>query len=517
MAIEIMPGSASVAARDVQVFCSSTDAEFRITPELGKLTKLDNRSYVYRAPFVLRSRTVVLTAEAEGERSAAVLTISATPFWMAILSAFWAVLAVSLVAALFVIWPPPVEAPRVEVHPPLITVPAGGSAQFSAKVWNVDNSDVTWNAPGAVITPTGLLTVPAAPTATTLLVTASRKSDASQAGTALVQLVPAGKPGLALSPSMREIGPAESAQLSPAPGGAGISSWTCAGPNGESCGSGGATDPIRFTPPAAAESARRYVVTAVGAGGERASALVYQADKTSAGSTALLRRLHQDKVLIALALLMGAFGATLGASRSFVNFVGNRQFIPSWGLYYLSRPPLGSGLALLVFLGYRIGQIPAPDGYSSADPAAVAFVAGLVGLSVDPVLGKLHELIAVLLPSRESRSEPLTTGNTRQTVATGNAGQTANPGSSGQTVTTGNAGLTVTAATGTRAGGRLVILGTGFTASTKVLIGGKSRTATFVNSTQLAVDLDASDQAGPISVTVSEGQNTVTFDKGDIR
>jgi hypothetical protein len=186
---------------------------------------------------------------------------------------------------------------------------------------------------------------------------------------------------------------------------------------------------------------------------------------------------------------MGALGAFLGSSRSFVNYIGNRQFAASWGLFYLLRPLLGAGLALVVFFGTRIGAVGSLGTVASADPFAAAFVAGLVGLFVDSVLGKLQELVVALIPTREPRADPM-----RSPVSPGTPPRPA-----------------VTSATGTVAGGKMTIKGANFTDKSKAFLAGSPRTTTFVSATELTVTLDATkDTAGTVKVKVANSDTEVS-------
>lgn len=163
-----------------------------------------------------------------------------------------------------------------------------------------------------------------------------------------------------------------------------------------------------YKAPDVVKEVTRVVFTATG-GAQRQASAVVELVPPNGIPDALTSQFGRDQSLIDLVLVMGALGAFIGASRSFVNYVGNRQFAPSWSLFYLFRPSLGAGLALLVFFGYRIGAVTALGNVSPADPFAAAFVAGLVGLFVDIVLGKLQEVVAVLIPSREQRKDSMQT------------------------------------------------------------------------------------------------------------
>jgi hypothetical protein len=191
--------------------------------------------------------------------------------------------------------------------------------------------------------------------------------------------------------------------------------------------------------------------------------------------------------MLLLVIFMGAFGALLGASRSFVAFVGNRTFAPSWSFFYLFRPMFGAGLALIVFLGYRIGAINGPKGGSPADPFAAAFVAGIVGLFADTVLQKLKEVIDQLFGPQDARKDKL--AGTSPAVALAITNMTLDQGT-------------------------LTIIGTGFTSDSTVSLNGTATPATFVDPTKLTVALPAGLAVGTsVAVLVTNpdgGKSTMT-------
>ncbi len=146
------------------------------------------------------------------------------------------------------------------------------------------------------------------------------------------------------------------------------------------------------------KTAAQAVITAIDSSGQRKAAAVILLASTD---------VTDDRSMLWLVFLMGAFGAMLAAVRSFVNFVGSRTFVPSWGFYYLFRPMFGAGLALIVFFAYRIGAVSGPKGGSSADPFTAAFVSGIVGLFADTVLQKLKELVEQLFRPQDTRADKL--------------------------------------------------------------------------------------------------------------
>jgi Putative Ig domain len=75
--------------------------------------------------------------------------------------------------------------------PTTVSVPSGGSTQFSALVSNSSNSAVTWSAPQGSISSNGLYTAPVVTTPTTVTITAASVADPSVSATALVTVTAA--------------------------------------------------------------------------------------------------------------------------------------------------------------------------------------------------------------------------------------------------------------------------------------------------------------------------------------
>jgi hypothetical protein len=112
--------------------------------------------------------------------------------------------------------------------------------------------------------------------------------------------------------------------------------------------------------------------------------------------------------LLWLAVVAGAIGSSLGAVRSFVNYVGSRHFAPSWSLYYILHPTFGAGLALLVHMGHRTGMAGASG--NANDPAVVGFYSGLVGLFSDVALQKLRDAVGTIFGMQDQRTDKMPSG-----------------------------------------------------------------------------------------------------------
>ncbi|MGA2119013.1 MAG: hypothetical protein ABSH56_30220 [Bryobacteraceae bacterium] len=387
----IQPQSVTLLAGASQQFTEPAATHWDLSPTFGQI----DANGLYRAPRnVWISRTIDVAASAGGGViGRATVTISSARTWMTVLGLFWTALSIVLLVSLFLIWPSPAPTPSVAVYPPVATLQANDTLQFLGSATGAGPAALIWTADQGQITPAGVFTAPTAAVSKPIQVNAARESDRAETATAQVYIharklvmdksvVDATGMPSGATLQFRGLGPA-----GPETG----LQWYLSGP--------GSLSPTGVYT-VRDKSAEEAVVTAVDpVGGRQAAAVI----KLISGT--------RDDHLLLLVLVMGAFGALLGAMRSFVNFVGSRTFVPSWGFYYLSRPVFGGGLALIVFFAYRIGAITGPQGAAPADPFAAAFIAGVVGLFADTFLQKLQELITQLFRPSDTRADKMGGGS----------------------------------------------------------------------------------------------------------
>jgi len=379
----MQPQSVTLLPRCRQQFTELSAASWALSPGFGDIST----GGLYTAPaVVLLSRAVTVSAldSAGHEIDNATVIVSSAKTWMILLGIFWTLLSLSLLGGLLANWPSPTRPASVTVYPPVVTLTSGEPLQFLSAAAGAGDTAVVWSAPNAEITPSGVFSAPPSPATGPFTVTATRNSDHAQMASAQVIV---GKEQLIMNRSVVDASAMKAGEKIPfqafgATGPVDGLNWYLSGP-GEIASNGAYT--------VQGKSAAQAVVTAIDAAtGRKAAAVVLLLPPDDPG----------DGRMLFLVLLMGAFGAMLGAARSFAAFVGSRGFAPSWSLFYLFRPMFGAGLALIVFFGYRIGAVSGPKG-SPADPFAAAFVAGMVGLFADTVLQKLKELIDTMFPSTQ--------------------------------------------------------------------------------------------------------------------
>ncbi len=165
--------------------------------------------------------------------------------------------------------------------------------------------------------------------------------------------------------------------------------------------------------------------------------------------------------LILLVLLAGAIGSYVHATSSFVDYLGNRTFISSWGWWYLLRPFIGMMLALLFYFVFRGGFVTAGTNQggdaaaSFINPFGVAALAGLVGMFSKAAADKLNEVFLTMFKPEQGdakRSDKLAAAMPAITAIDPNTG----PATGGTPVT---------------------IKGTGFTEGAQVTFGGAAATS----------------------------------------
>jgi hypothetical protein len=111
------------------------------------------------------------------------------------------------------------------------------------------------------------------------------------------------------------------------------------------------------------------------------------------------RLLSGSAALLGLVMVMGALGSMLHFASSFAQYVGNRTFQPSWFWYYVSRPFVGAGLAVIFFFLFGVGP------QNAGGLMKVATVSALVGLFSDRAVRKLSDILDTVLAAKDDRKD----------------------------------------------------------------------------------------------------------------
>jgi hypothetical protein len=218
--------------------------------------------------------------------------------------------------------------------------------------------------------------------------------------------------------------------------------------------------------------------------------------------------------LIALVIVTGGLGSFLHAATSFADYVGNRRLASSWLWWYILRILIGVALALVFYFAVRGGFFAAQSSDQAVNPFGIAALSGLVGLFAKQATDKLREVFDTLFrtaPGRGDDQRNDSIDNPRPHVA-------------GVEPPVIPAGTKMVA---------LRVRGEGFVPESQVRIVRVDtellleRTATYVNSTELAVQLLQEDLAeaailqvtvfnpepgggisGPVRIHISEAETT---------
>lgn len=110
----------------------------------------------------------------------------------------------------------------------------------------------------------------------------------------------------------------------------------------------------------------------------------------------------EESVLL-MVILLGALGGFLHLASSMANYVGNRQLLRSWVVYYFLIPFQGAALAPIVYLLLRVGVLnPANSQAGSASPTAslnligIYAFAALTGLFSKQAIEMMAEVFATI-------------------------------------------------------------------------------------------------------------------------
>ena len=119
------------------------------------------------------------------------------------------------------------------------------------------------------------------------------------------------------------------------------------------------------------------------------------------------RLLSGSAALLGLVMVMGALGSMLHFASSFAEYVGNRTFQPSWFWYYVSRPFVGAGLAIIFFFLFGAGWV---NSQNAGGLMRVATVSALVGLFSDRAVRKLSDILDTVLAAKDDRKDKVNAG-----------------------------------------------------------------------------------------------------------
>lgn len=116
-----------------------------------------------------------------------------------------------------------------------------------------------------------------------------------------------------------------------------------------------------------------------------------------------------EQRMLILVLLAGLCGGLIHAATSFSNFVGEQKLEKSWIWWYILRPIIGMGVALVFYVVFRAGLM-SNTGLETLNVYGIMTLAALAGLFSDRATLKLKEIFETLFQPKDGRSGQLAKG-----------------------------------------------------------------------------------------------------------
>ena len=131
--------------------------------------------------------------------------------------------------------------------------------------------------------------------------------------------------------------------------------------------------------------------------------------------------LDAELTMILVVLFAGVMGAFIQSLGSIAYHRANESLTEEWAAWYVTRPFIGAGLALAIYLVLRAGFIGMGTDASSINIFGTAALAAVSGMFTDKATTKLKEVANTLLRSEE-RQKPTeeTTEETEEGKKAGN-------------------------------------------------------------------------------------------------
>lgn len=387
MAVELHPSKVSLTGRESACFVAREDGE-PVQVDAWELSGCGRlRDGVYRSPWLpLVTRRYVVTAVTARGRASAEIEVSGEPVWIACVALYFLAVMLACAAGIRYFWPETQSAIPVVSGPALVTLRQGASQQFSS------SREVAW--PGL---PEGRYRANAGAGSTLLF-----PAGAEVAGDAASVMVSESEDvSLQITPGFAVLKPGEKVSFHATPDVAPQSvaserpgdtlTWELTG--------GGLLVDGEYSAPQ--EVRKPSVVTVTARMAHPGYATTARVLLLPAHNPALLSP-SPGWLLILMAAFCGALGATLHGIRSFVAYVGSRQFVSSWAMWYFALPFVGGMLGPLMFLVFRGNLVSDTQNIDTADWLTVAALASLSGLFADKALDKLKQIVEVVFSVPES-------------------------------------------------------------------------------------------------------------------
>ncbi len=115
--------------------------------------------------------------------------------------------------------------------------------------------------------------------------------------------------------------------------------------------------------------------------------------------------LNAELTMILVVIFSGVTGAFVQSLGSIAFHQANKDLTAEWTAWYVTRPFIGAGLALAIYLVLRAGFIGVGTDASSINIFGTAAIAAISGMFTDKATTKLKEVANTLLRSEEKPKE----------------------------------------------------------------------------------------------------------------
>lgn len=115
---------------------------------------------------------------------------------------------------------------------------------------------------------------------------------------------------------------------------------------------------------------------------------------------------HGDLTLL-LSALCGSLGAMAYVLNSFTAYWGNGRLYKSWQGFYVIKPFLGAGLAIVFFFLFGTKYFLSGKGNDANSLYTLLAVSFLVGMFTDTAISKLTGIVKILLSADDDREDKL--------------------------------------------------------------------------------------------------------------
>jgi len=114
---------------------------------------------------------------------------------------------------------------------------------------------------------------------------------------------------------------------------------------------------------------------------------------------------NQEIRLVLFATLFGIIGASIHGLGSLTAWISTDKLQAGWGIWYLTRPPIGAALAIITYIIIRAGFISGTGGPAAISDFGVAGISALVGLMTDEMTSKLRDVFDTLFGIKKPEAE----------------------------------------------------------------------------------------------------------------